>query len=82
MAFEVIGVLCAAGIQGIMITIVNPSSNCDRSTLALNKITLMNDLSNFSTHIPFEAVDTSTKNPDTTNALVFIEPSSFENAYE
>lgn len=37
MAFEVFGVLLASIIQGVMITIVDPASDCDTTTTARPK---------------------------------------------
>ena len=75
MGFEVLGVLLAAVIQGVMITIVNPTNNCDKSTLAAMKFTTSG--SNYSTSTStspnffYDEIDTTTKKHGSNNALVY-----------
>lgn len=78
MAFEVLGVLLAAVIQGVMITIVNPPT-CDSTTLAaLNQFTsplISNYSSPTTTTRSFhEETDASTKKNNVTAELVRFSP--------
>lgn len=71
MGFEVLGVLLAAVIQGVMITIVNPTNNCDKSTLAAMKFTTSGSNYSTSPNIFYDGIDTTTKKHGSNNALVY-----------